>query len=438
MRPCRPLRVVIFELLSNNARDSSIHGCLAIGQCMADRLLELNKVSVRRGMGIVLQDFSLTVNAGDCVILHGINGSGKSTVIETAARLLPMESGSVKHHSTVVCDAEGRRISPNKPFGLTLQENCLVGGQTVQQHLDTICALSNKTFDVRSILENYNIANRRNDRIAHLSGGQQRKVAVISGLLPAMISEQSELVLLDEPDSGLDDDSITQLVSHIHQLRNNGNGIVIATHDTRLFECATKLHDLTSSVSKTPTNTDKWVVTSKVKKHSFVRLKAGLRYNTTTLLSVQRNWLAAFLVMGTLLTVIEPFKISEEKIMLMGFTLAPAFALGLVGDAVFKILDQQRAIDWWRAQHNLIPNSFTETFFSGLIVTTISMQIFLQNLDLRIALFGAIIALLTTFCVRFLQLSTIRLARKNAVFVRLLTPILILPWGLVVEYCANL
>ncbi len=405
---------------------------------MAEPILELEGVTVRRGMGIVLEDFSLTINSGECVILHGENGCGKSTIIETAARLLPMESGSVKHHGAIVCDAEGRRISPIKPFGLTLQDNCLVGGQTIQQHLDTICALSKKRFEIKQVLENYNIANRRNDRISHLSGGQQRKVAVISGLLPAMIDEHSQLILLDEPDSGLDDNAIKQLVNHIHQLRNSGAAIIIATHDTRLFECATSLHDLKNPVNKTPNNEEKWEVTSTTQKTSLVLLKTGLRYNFTTLVSIQRNWLAALLVMGTLLTITDPLKLSEERLILMGFTLAPAFSLGLIGDAVFKILNQQRAIDWWRAQNNFIPNSYLEAFLSGLILTTISMQIFLQTMDFRIALFGALIALITTFCVRFLQLSTIRLARKNAVFVRLLTPILILPWGLVVDYCSSL
>ncbi len=66
------------------------------------------------------------------------------------------------------------------------------------------------------------------------------------------------------------------------------------------------------------------------------------------------------------------------------------------------------------------------------------MQIFIQSIDYRIILVGGLIALSTSFAVRFLQMSTIRLARSNAVFIRLLTPILILPWGIVVDYCANL
>ena len=66
------------------------------------------------------------------------------------------------------------------------------------------------------------------------------------------------------------------------------------------------------------------------------------------------------------------------------------------------------------------------------------MQIFTQSVDFEIVIVGGLITLSTSFAVRFLQMSTIRLARSNAVFVRLLTPILILPWGIIVDYCAKL
>ncbi|MED5308896.1 MAG: ATP-binding cassette domain-containing protein [Candidatus Thermoplasmatota archaeon] len=405
---------------------------------MAEPILELDNVTVRRGMGIVLRDFSLKVNAGECVVLHGENGIGKSTVIETAARLLPLESGSVKHNGIVICDGEGRRNNPAKPFGLTLQANCLVPSQTIQQQLDNVIALSDKSFEIKPIIESYKIGNRRNDKIAHLSGGQQRKVAVISGLIPGMVSQESRLILLDEPDSGLDDDSIEILVKQIHMLRNLGHGIVIASHNKRLRECATSLHDLSEATNQTPDFTEVWQVDSVDKNYSLLRTKIGWNLNFTTLVSIQRNWLAALLVMGGLLSIADPLTLSDRDVILMGFTLAPAFTMGLVGDPVFKILSEQRAIDWWRAQNNSVPNSYLESIISGFLITAIAMQIFIQSVDYRIILAGGGIVLSTSFVVRFLQMSTIRLPRSNAVFIRLLTPILILPWGIIVDYCSKL
>ena len=405
---------------------------------MAEPILELDNVTVRRGMGVVLRDFSLKVNAGECVVLHGENGIGKSTVIETAARLLPLESGSVKHNGMIICDGEGRRNNPPKPFGLTLQANCLVPSQTIQQQLDNVIALSDKSFEIKPIIESYKIGNRRNDKIAHLSGGQQRKVAVISGLIPGIVSQESRLILLDEPDSGLDDDSVEILVKQIHMLRNLGHGIVIASHNKRLRECATSLHDLSETINQTPDFTEVWEVDSVDKNYSLLRTKIGWNLNFTTLVSIQRNWLAALLVMGGLLSIADPLTLSDRDVILMGFTLAPAFTMGLVGDPVFKILSEQRAIDWWRAQNNSVPNSYLESIISGFLITAIAMQIFIQSIDYRIILAGGGIVLSTSFVVRFLQMSTIRLPRNNAVFIRLLTPILILPWGIVVDYCAKL
>ena len=405
---------------------------------MADALLELDGITIRRGIEIVISNFDLRLSGGECLILHGDNGSGKSTIIETAARLLPLEKGEVRHHSSLVHDKEGRRRKPKFPFGLTLQSNALVASQTIEKHLQSVCALSESKIDLLPILESYGLSHRRHDKIAHLSGGQQRKVSVISGLLPAMLSKEPRLILLDEPDSGLDENSIEIFKTHINQLRTAGHGILIATHDSRLFECATTLNDLKEIKTHTPDECEPWTDFGTEHKTSFLSVKMGWQYNASTLISIQRNWLAALLVVGGLLAVFEPLSLTDQDILIMGFVLAPAFTIGLVGDPVISILYEQRAIDWWRAQVQNIPNSNLESFLSGCILTVFSMQIFLQYLDWQIIMIGGFIGLFSTFCLRFLQLSTLRLSRSNAVYVRLLTPILILPWAMIVEYCTTL
>ena len=203
---------------------------------MAETLLRLEDLEVSRGMNNVLSSFHLEIKSGDVVVLHSENGAGKSTVIESSARLLPLEKGSVFHHDALVLDAEGRRNLPKKPFGLTLQSNGLIGDETVENHLLTVCALSHMKADITPILESFGLAHRKHDRIGQLSGGQARKVAVIAGLLPAMLSSKPRLILLDEPATGLDQSAVQTLVSAIGQLRSAGHGFLIASHRRRAEE----------------------------------------------------------------------------------------------------------------------------------------------------------------------------------------------------------
>ena len=57
-------------------------------------IIELSGLRLRRGRGLVLDDWNLTVESGEVVVLSGENGCGKSTLIEAAAGLLPLEAGS--------------------------------------------------------------------------------------------------------------------------------------------------------------------------------------------------------------------------------------------------------------------------------------------------------------------------------------------------------
>ena len=92
---------------------------------MATTLLHLSKVHVRRGMQTVLNGQELTVN-GETVVLWGIERSGKSTLLETAAGLLPLEKGHVQHGDVSIVDAQaddalspcfGRRASKKRDDG---------------------------------------------------------------------------------------------------------------------------------------------------------------------------------------------------------------------------------------------------------------------------------------------------------------------------------
>ncbi len=403
---------------------------------MPASLLSLADIEVRRGMGVVLSGFNLEVASKDVVVLHGKNGAGKSTVIESCARLLPLEKGSIHHHGSLVVDSEGRRSLAKKPFGLTLQSNGLLGDETVENHLSTVCSLSGMKTDLLPLLEAYGLAHRRYDRIGQLSGGQARKVAVLAGLLPAMLSPEPRLVLLDEPATGLDGSALASLSSDIGQLREAGHAFVIASHHPEMMKCATRLHNLESETHQEQSKVQAWQAIGVEENISLLTTRTGHRYLRSTRAGLARNGLTALLVLGSLLAFIDPGTL--ERPLLVGFVLAAPFAAGLAGDPVVYLMREQRAGDWWRAHVNRLPTADFLPPILGFVITGLGTILFLDALSWKLSLVGAGVLWVTLLCVRFIELSTLRLARPNAVFIRLLLPILILPWALVVEYAATL
>ena len=85
------------------------------------------------------------------------------------------------------------------------------------------------------LLFSWNLKHRAHDRIATLSGGLSRRVSILASLVPAMVSSEPIMILLDEPDDGLDNSSREALVIHLKSLAGAGHGILMASHDEELI-----------------------------------------------------------------------------------------------------------------------------------------------------------------------------------------------------------
>lgn len=403
---------------------------------MAEALLSIEGVELRRGMGVVLSAFDLHLESGEIIMLHGANGAGKSTVIETAARLLPLERGSVSHHGHLTFDAEGRRVNPRRPFGLTLQDNGMIGSETIHAHLSAVANLSGAHLELEPLLETYGLQHRMHDRIAHLSGGQARKVAVLAGLIPAMVAPQPTVVLLDEPDSGLDEEALAALMLHVQSLAAAGHGFLIATHNPTLLTIGTHLHDLETKSPQDHLTTKAWMQAGEPRAPSWLMARTGHRYTASTRSGIARNGLAALMVLGCALALGDP-SVLPKGLWVTGGVLAPAFAAGLAGDPTTHLMREQRAGDWWRAHGQHTPSAMGLGLGVGALATMLSSYIFTGELELNLVVVGALIGEITMVGVRLLNNSTQRLARPNAVFIRLLLPAFILPWALVVSWVAG-
>lgn len=385
-------------------------------------IIDLSEVTVLRGRSKVLEEWSISVNSGEIVCLAGENGCGKSTVIETASGLIPLENGSVMISDQLVRDSEGRRGRPN--FGLCLQDDCVMGDELVGERILDAAGFE---FDVQELLKNWGLDHRIHDRVAMLSGGQRRKVALLSGLVPAMISQNPIAVLLDEPDSGLDDDSIKKLSDTLRNLAAGGHAVLVSSHDSRIIEVSHRVIRFPFEEEKFEQNEGKFTALDKGNPR---KSNVGHRLNQRTLSGLANNGIAGLLTLGAMLALLDPSQL--EGRILTAFILAPALTAGLCGNPIHRLSLENRSHAWWSTKSAIPQNAIIHSFLlcGGLTILASSIT---SGLNINLILAGAILGAATEAIVGLLSSATLRLARPNAVMIRLLTPILILPWALVVD-----
>ena len=192
---------------------------------------------VHRGPQRVLDGVSETLCQGEVVAIMGENGSGKTTLIEAFAGLLPLRSGDViweeNGDSIVIRDSQGRRNQP-PPMGLTLQKGGVSGDETVMERISvslSVAGIEHSDDQIMQLLSIWGLKHRASDRLAYLSGGLRRRVAILGGLAPAALSKSPMVILLDEPSEGLDDSAKDILRSWIRSLSSRNHAILMATHD---------------------------------------------------------------------------------------------------------------------------------------------------------------------------------------------------------------
>ena len=375
---------------------------------------------------MVLDKWSISVDSGEVVVLKGDNGCGKSTVIEAAAGLIPLENGHSKISDQLIRDSQGRRGRTN--FGLCLQDDCIMGDELVGERL---LDAAGHQFDVEKLLEKWSLDHRVHDRVAMLSGGQRRRVAVLAGIVPALISEKPLGILLDEPDSGLDDRSVTMLATTLRNLAAGGHAVIVATHNDEIVSSADRVIRFPfEEVESEP-------VSGKFEKIDVSKSRnplIGHRMNLRTMAGLANNSIAGLLTLGALLALIEPSELTDRN--LVAFSLAPVLAAGLCGNPVHNLLIENRAFAWWNTKSGIPPNAFMHSMIIYALLTTLACTAS-SDIDVQLILAGALLGIFTEGVVGLLSNATLRLSRPNAVMIRLLTPILILPWAIIVDMLSS-
>lgn len=199
-------------------------------------LLELNQVSFRRGTRFIVKQMDVSFQAGQFIGLIGPNGTGKSTLLRLMAKLLKPDAGTIyfanKNLDTMsnLDVAKAITYMPQSTvldYQFTVEQIVLMGRHPHRKKWQ----ISQKEdyFIAEEAMKLTGIDHLKDRFITTLSGGERQLV-----FLARSITQQSDIILLDEPTSDLDIYHQVQICEIIRGLVKEGKTVVAAIHDINL------------------------------------------------------------------------------------------------------------------------------------------------------------------------------------------------------------
>jgi len=194
--------------------------------------LAIRGAVVNLGGRPVLKQVDLEVSEGEFVALLGTNGSGKSTLVRAAIGLVPLAGGSVDLFGVPLA-----KFSAWQRLGYVPQRSTAVSGVPSTVHEVVMSGrLARRRFfgrhnraDLDAVAEavsRVGLAERLRDSVADLSGGQQQRV-----LIARALAAKSDLLLMDEPTAGVDQDNQESLAELLGGLVNSGTSVLLVAHE---------------------------------------------------------------------------------------------------------------------------------------------------------------------------------------------------------------
>lgn len=188
---------------------------------MSTALLEARNVSVRRGGRDILQNASLTLDAGKIVTLIGPNGAGKTTLVRSVLGLIKIDVGEIERIPDLRIGYMPQKLHLDSSLPLTVTRFLALGGKP-RLALDDVLAMTGIEKLAKASMQS-------------LSGGETQRVLLARALL-----RDPQLLVLDEPVQGVDVTGQTRLYALINDIRKQRNcAVLLVSHDLHLVMATT-------------------------------------------------------------------------------------------------------------------------------------------------------------------------------------------------------
>ena len=176
-----------------------------------------------------LDNISLDIFKGDCIVVAGENGSGKSVLMSIIAGLETSDSGTMTFDPSLSTASDNKKRPPvglvfqeaeTQILGETPAEDIAFGPKNLGMKKDAV------ELAVKNALEKTGLTAKADFPARFLSGGEKRRLAVA-----CMLAMELPVIILDEPFANLDYTGVKQVNALISQLKADGHTVIILTHE---------------------------------------------------------------------------------------------------------------------------------------------------------------------------------------------------------------
>ena len=193
--------------------------------------IKFTRIEKRYGLLYALRRLDMEIGAGECVALTGRNGSGKTTLLRVASQLTRPTRGEISFPGLNSSEAPAIGYVSHAVMiydELTAEENLLLFAR--------LLGIAEPAKRAAALLEATGLAARKDSPARTFSRGMKQRLAIARALL-----EEPGVLLLDEPGTGLDTESMGWLASTVRGLRDEGRTIVMSVHgESILSQLATR------------------------------------------------------------------------------------------------------------------------------------------------------------------------------------------------------
>ncbi len=185
-------------------------------------ILTIDSVSKYYGELKALDRISFKIPENSIFAILGPNGSGKSTLIRILANLITSWEGDISYKNYSIRKKENYINN----FGFIVEDPSFYEYLSAKINLQILCRLTNSPFSrVEEVLNLVDLSSRKDELVSTYSYGMKQRLGIAQALL-----HNPKILILDEPNNGLDPVGVNQIADIIYRLRHEGKTICISTH----------------------------------------------------------------------------------------------------------------------------------------------------------------------------------------------------------------